>query len=1391
MSDYKIAIKIAGQLESSFNSAISGAQKGLSGLGLLGKAGSASLKIAAGALTATAAAMGGVAIASIKTGQEFDSAMSSAAATAGATAEEYAKMEKAAMEMGRTTSKTATESANALEYMSLAGWDVDTSIAALPSVLKLSEATGLDLARTSDLVTDSMAAAGVSVDNLSNYLDVCAKAQNSSNQTAEQMMEAFIGVGGTMKGLGVDTRDTATALGVMANRGIKGSEAGTALNAIMTNLTTGTGQAGKMMESLGISAFDSQGNFIGLEATLQAVNEATAGLSQEERNAALAAIGGKTHVDALNALLGGLNDTTEEGVSEWSDLAESLYNCDGAMEEMRDIKMDNLAGDMATFKSAVQDAEIKISKNLTPALRNLAQYGTEQIYRLSDALEEGGFSGMAEELGNVLADAAMNITEQAPQFVSAGIGLINTFMGSLRENAPALGTSAATLASSIITGFLSFYGNFWATGAALLASFLQGMVALMPSIIQSGVDAVTNLSEGITSQFPSIVQSAIQIILYLISGIGQMLPILITMGAQLVIQLAQGLANNIPQLVITALQAILAVIQAIVATLPSLVSAGLQLASSVGQGILSGLAYLFTGGVQMILQLISGLLSSLPALIAQAGQVVLGFLNGLVALLPVIVQGGVALILGLIQGIIQNLPQILSTAINVVMTLLNGIVQALPTILAAGIALITQLLQGIVQMLPQVISMGINAVVQLLVGIAQALPQILSTGIAMIQQLITGIVNALPLVLQAAIQGVVAFIQGIGSNMGNIVSSGIQIIVALATGLIQAIPLAISAIPQLVVGIVSAIFETDWIQVGADMISGIASGFMSGFTSLVDSVKGMWSDFTSWLFGDGGDAAADYNAQDIPGYTQTMNHTYTNDNGETYYTAQELAAQGVAGASDVVAYQNAGAEAAQAYNTGLATGETAATETAQTTAQAVQEKYQLDPALLAQLGIDANTSLAEGIDASKYLTETAADGTGTDLINALNNSLLTGEGTIDTTALGLGETSIESILAGMNAEIPSMDATSMLAGTALTDGMGSGIATGTAGLEEQISALGLMASDALNTSITDSLPTVNAAALASGTEITNGITDGIDTGMSSATESATSASTETIAAMAEGISASAETITTTISTLSTSISESLTTCWSNVSTSTGTAWSEISATVSTTVSTVTSTVSSGMSQLVSAVQNGCNQAVAACRSAASQIQSAFAGINLYSAGVNMMAGLENGIRAKGASVIAAAQSIASQAAAAVNSALQVHSPSRLMIKTGEFVDEGLIRGMEGMSDSVQKAAVANVSQPVADQADAIRSIQTPDSITAKSAVIGETIGTLSGEGSGSVGNDKNASEVMPKIVFSPTYHFEGDAPSKDDLVEANRMSMAEFEKMMKEYLRKNKRVAFA
>lgn len=383
--EYKLAVKIAGSVSSSFNNAMGTAETEMQSLG----------SIAAKAAAVAAAAWGALKIGqfvsdAVSTYADFDQAMANTAAICGATADDYARLQQAALDMGKATTKTATESAEALGYMSLAGWDVNESIAGLEPILRLSEATQMDLATCSDLVTDSLSALGLQVDDLGGYLDVAAMANNKSSQTAQMLMEAYIAVGGTMKNLHVPIQESAAALGVLANRGIKGSEAGTALNAVINNLTTGTGQAGKMMDKLGISAFDSNGKFIGLAETIRVVDKATKDMTEEQRNAALAALGGKEHIDALNDLISGLNTTTADGRNEWEALTDNLYNADGALSTMAATVTDTLQGAISIFGSAMDDMKIRLAQTFAPAAKDAINAVSAVIPSITDRIAAAG-----------------------------------------------------------------------------------------------------------------------------------------------------------------------------------------------------------------------------------------------------------------------------------------------------------------------------------------------------------------------------------------------------------------------------------------------------------------------------------------------------------------------------------------------------------------------------------------------------------------------------------------------------------------------------------------------------------------------------------------------------------------------------------------------------------------------------------------------------------------------------------------------------------------------------------------------------------------------------------------------------------------------------------------
>ena len=791
--EMKIAIKIGGMVEASLQKA---ASKAASCLGSVTKSAARATKIATAAGAATVAVIGKAAT---DVGKEFETAMSSAAATADATPEQFKKMEAAAREMGRATSKTAAESAAALEYMALAGWDVDTSISALPSVLRMSEASGMELARTSDLITDSMSALGISVDKLPGYLDVAAKAQNKSNQTAEQLMEAYLDVGGTMNNLGVPITESAAALGVLANRGIKGAEAGTALNAVMVNLTTGTGQAGKMMGRLGISAFDSSGRFIGLKNTLQQVNTALSGCTEEEKNAALAAIGGKEHVDALNDLMAGLNTTNAEGVTEWAALTKSLENCDGALEKMAARKMDNLEGDLAILNSAMSDLGISIYKDMNTPLRDAVQLGTKMAETLSKGYSSGGMEGMAASIGTCLADVADAATAAMPKMVTAGVGLVQNLVSGISQNAAPL----AEAASQAVGGFIS------------------GMGAVLPQAFLLSMDLVTGFAQGILAQMPQMITSGAQAIASFADGFSQRLPEMIQTGLTLIETISASLMDNGPQLL----------------------TAAVQIAAALGTGIMAAVPQLSQMGVEMLNGLASGISSNLPQMIPAAMNALMEFSGTLRTNAGQLVDAGLHVVMALADSLIANLPVLIQTIPTIIINLCGIINDNAPKLLSAGAELIKKLWNGIVQAWPVIV---------------ENFPKIIEATVAVFEafnwaKLGKGAVNAIKKGISVGSKVIPKTFKSICTKAKELIKkvnwkqTGTQVIKFLVTGVKAAASFLWKAFKTLGKSAVKAIKSINWLDLGIKVIKAIAFGVKSYYKFMFKALKGLWGLALKWV----------------------------------------------------------------------------------------------------------------------------------------------------------------------------------------------------------------------------------------------------------------------------------------------------------------------------------------------------------------------------------------------------------------------------------------------------------------------------------------------------------------------------------------------------------------
>lgn len=384
-SQYNLEILLGAKKASSFQNGIDGAKSGLQGI-------SSTAKKVAGLV---GAAFGAIQIKdfvkeSVDTFSDYEQSLANTAAIANATQTEQEQLNEAAREAGKATTKTAKESADALGYMALAGWNVKESTSALQPVLKLSAASNMDLATCSDLVTDSMSALKLSVKDLPEYLDMVTKAQNSSNMNSQQMMEAYIKAGGAARTLGISAKDTGVALGILANNGTKGAEGGTALNAMLTRLGSNK-NALSMMGALGISIFDAQGKFVGLEEALKRINAGVSGLSTEEQAKALKEIAGTNYYSKMAYLLDGVKEGANGAKSAWDDLDKKLKNSDGSLEDMYNKQTNTLSATREIMNSALDDLKISFADSfdgeLADGIKKLTEFINETSENISDFAE--------------------------------------------------------------------------------------------------------------------------------------------------------------------------------------------------------------------------------------------------------------------------------------------------------------------------------------------------------------------------------------------------------------------------------------------------------------------------------------------------------------------------------------------------------------------------------------------------------------------------------------------------------------------------------------------------------------------------------------------------------------------------------------------------------------------------------------------------------------------------------------------------------------------------------------------------------------------------------------------------------------------------------------------
>lgn len=427
----------------------------------------------------------GVGTAAVKVASSFDSAMSEVKAISGATGTQFTQLRDKAIEMGAKTKFSATESAEAFKYMAMAGWDTKDMLNSISGVMNLAAASGEDLGTVSDIVTDAMTAFGLAADgttkvlkngynvevsNAEHFSDVLAEASSRSNTNVSLMGATFKYVAPIAGAMGYSIEDTAVAIGLMANAGIKGEQAGTALRSTITRLVKPTKESGTAMDALGISVTNSYGSMKSLDDVLRQVRSSMSGLTEDQKASYAAMLAGQ---EGMSGLLAIVNASDED----YQKLSESIQNCTGASQEMADTMQDNLGGAVTLLKSALESAGITIGERLTPYIRELAEWITglvEKFNSLSDSQQD-----LIVKIGLILTAIApvMLIGSKVFSLLSSVIGIITT-VGSALSTVFAFGLNATALS---------------AAGASTGVTMLAGAIGFLASPITLVIAAITAL----------------------------------------------------------------------------------------------------------------------------------------------------------------------------------------------------------------------------------------------------------------------------------------------------------------------------------------------------------------------------------------------------------------------------------------------------------------------------------------------------------------------------------------------------------------------------------------------------------------------------------------------------------------------------------------------------------------------------------------------------------------------------------------------------------------------------------------------------------------------------------------------------------------------------------
>ena len=872
----------------------------------------------------------------VKTAADFDSAMSKVAAVSGAAGDELDALRDKAREMGSKTKFSASEAADAMNYMAMAGWKTNDMLSGIEGIMNLAAASGEDLASTSDIVTDALTAFGLSASDSGHFADILAAASSNANTNVSMMGETFKYAAPVLGSLGYSAEDSAIAIGLMANAGIKSSQAGTALRSAITNLAKPTDTVASAMEQYGISLTDSSGKMYSLRELMEQLRQKLGGLSEAEQAQAAVSLFGKEAMSGMLAIINGSPADFEKLSNAIDTCSDTVDGYNGTTEKMAAVMQDNLAGQVTILKSQLEELAISFSDILMPTIRSIVSRIQELVDKLNQldpqtketiakiALVAAALDPMLVVLGKTISSVGTVFSA-----VSKLPALFSTVQGGIGAITGALGVSLGPLLAIIaaVAALVAAFVHLWKTNDEFKSNIIaiweqikstftgltQGITDRLNALgfdFESFTDVLKAAWDGLCNLLAPIFEGVFQNISNIFSGFADIL----LNSLDVLIGLFTGdweqCWDGIKGIFTSIWNFVVNTFRNIMNTLKDIADVVLGWFGTSWNEVWTSIKTFFVDTWNSIASFFTGIVTGIRDFFVNIWTEIYTFFSNIFNAIYTVVSTVFQTIYNTIMTVWNSIYETIAPLLDVFKYLFETIFQAIHIIISNVMDWISEKISAIWNAIVSFLTPILEGIKNTFTTIWNAVKSVIDTVLGAIQSVITSVWNA----IYGFSSPILNSIKSVVSSVWDSISSKISSIMSTIKSTISSIWDSIkSAVSTKVSGVKTAIQDgfqaaVDWIKGlasdawnwGADIISGIIDGIKSMINNLADTVtgvadtirdflhfsvpdKGPLTDYESWMpdfmkgLADGIDKSKKYVEKAVGGVAKAMQLTMDSD----------------------------------------------------------------------------------------------------------------------------------------------------------------------------------------------------------------------------------------------------------------------------------------------------------------------------------------------------------------------------------------------------------------------------------------------------------------------------------------------------------------------------------